>query len=300
MVKAIQLILLLLCISVVFAEAQSGEILRQNISQILEGKSATVGVAIWREDLQDTLSINGNRPLPMQSIYKFHLAMAVMYQIDQGKLSLDDQITIDKQLTKTYSHLWSPLRKQYPEGAEISLAEVITSTVAWSDNLGCDILFDLVGGPSAVQDFLHEVGVTELAVRHPEIQLQADWSHQYQNWTTARAANQVLKIFYENPNVLLSVESRSFLLNVLKGTQTGLQDIRGGLPKDAVVAHKTGYSGQNEEGLIAALNNIGIVFLPDGSYFYISVLVSDSSEGVEGSHKIIAEIAKAAWDHYQS
>jgi len=284
-----------------FSDAQSMAPLRLDIHKILEDKSATVGVAIWGSHQQDdTISVNGHYRLPMQSVYKFHLALYVMHQIDQGKLSLDDQITIDKQLTKTYSHLWSPLRKQYPDGAKISLEEVITSTVAWSDNLGCDILFDLVGGPSAVQAFLHKVGVTELAIRHPEIQLQADWSHQYQNWTTARAANQALRIFYENTNELLSPESHSFLLNVLKGTQTGLKDIRGGVPEEAVVAHKTGYSGQNDEGLIAALNNIGIVFLPDGSHFYISVLVSDSSEGVEGSHKIIAEIAKAAWDHYQS
>jgi beta-lactamase class A len=300
MEKVIRVIILLLCISIVFAEAQSLETLRQDIYQILEGKSATVGVAIWGENPHDTLSINGKLRLPMQSVFKLHLAMAIMYQVDQGKLSLNDTITISKEQVNTYEWLWSPLRENYPEGAEVTLAEIIFNTVAWSDNLGCDLLFELAGGPEVVQSFFHESGIRDIAIVDTEIVMQVDWKRQYDNWTTASAANQVLRMFYENTDSLLSPESHSFLLDVLKSTQTGLQDLRGGLPKDAVVAHKTGYSGQNDEGLIRALNNIGIVFLPDGSYFYISVLVSDSSEGVEGSHEIISEIANAAWDYYQS
>ena len=290
--------LLLLAAAVEHLKAQSLESMRPDIHKILEGKQATVGVAIWGSYPKDTLSLNGDLHLPMQSVFKFHLALAAMHQVDQGKLSLNDKIMIDQERIARYSHLWSPLREKYPGGAEVSLSEIITNTVAWSDNVGCDLLFELVGGPHVVQSYLHGIGVKDIAVIHKEIEMQALWERQYANWTTARAANQVLRIFYENKDDLLSPESHHFLLEVLKGTKTGLKDIRAFLPGDAVVAHKTGHSGKNEDGLTGALNNIGIVFLPDGAHFYISVLVSDAKESEESCHRIIADIAKTAWDHY--
>jgi beta-lactamase class A/beta-lactamase class A VEB len=291
-------ILLVLLFASGLSRAQSLEPIRQNIDKILEGKQATVGVAIWGSNAEDTLSLNGDLHLPMQSVFKFHLALVAMHQVDQGKLSLDDKITIDQERIALYSHLWSPLREKYPDGAEVSLSEIITNTVAWSDNVGCDLLFELVGGPHVVQSYLHGIGVKDIAVVHKEIEMQALWDRQYANWTTARAANQVLRIFFENKDDLLSPESHHFLLEVLKGTKTGLKDIRAFLPEDAVVAHKTGHSGKNDEGLTGALNNIGIVFLPNGAHFYISVLVSDATESEESCHRIIADIAKTAWDYY--
>ena len=190
--------------------------------------------------------------------------------------------------------------KKYPNRAEVPLAEMLRYTVALSDNLGCDLLFRLVGGTEAVASYLHNIGIKDIAIVHTEIVMQAEWENQYDNWTTAKAANQVLQLFFENNRALLSTESYNFLLDVLKGTKTGKKSIRGLLPEETVVAHKTGHSGKNEDGLTGALNDIGIVFLPDNSYFYLSILVSDSKESDETNQKIIAEIAKLCWDHFKN
>lgn len=283
-----------------FSNAQTIENLREKINQVLEDKSATVGVAIRGVDPVDVVSINGDKHLPMQSVFKYHLALAILHQVDQGKFNLDKSIAIGKKMMDLYSHLWSPLRKKYPKGVALSLAEVIRYTVAWSDNLGCDLLFKLAGGTKVVESYIHKIGIKDIAIVHPEIIMQSEWQRQYENWTTANAANQFLKRFFENTENLLSTESYDFLLEVLKGTQTGKKSIRGLLPKETVLAHKTGYSGKNDEGITAALNDIGIVFLPDNSYFYLSVLVSDSAESDETNQRIIAEIAKLAWDYFKN
>jgi len=298
MIKRTILLILFLSSIFSFSNAQSIETLRLKINKVLQDKSATVGVAIKGNKPEDTLSINGNKYLPMQSVFKFHLALAVLHQVDQDKISLDDKISIDKKTIDKYSHLWSPLRKKYPNGAEVSLAEILKYTLALSDNLGCDLLFDLLGGTEVVQTYLHKLGIKDIAIVHPEIVMQAEWDRQYENWTTANAANQVLQLFFENDNSLLSTDSYNFLLEILKGTRTGKKSIKGLLPKNAVVAHKTGNSGRNEKGLTGALNDIGIIFLPDGSYFYLSVLVTDSMEDSETNQKIIAEIAKLSWDYF--
>lgn len=296
--RVIPLISLLALLIFDSAKAQSIETLKQKIDKILKDKSATVGVAIRGINPQDTISINGDRHLPMQSVYKYHLALTVLHQVDQGKLSLEKVISLDKALMESYKHLWSPLRKKYPNGGEVTLADILKNTVAWSDNVGCDVLFKLIGGTNVVESYLHKIGVKDIAIVHTEIVMQAKWENQYENWTTAKAANQSLKLFFENADNLLSSESYNFLLNILKGTKTGQKSIRGLLPKQAVIAHKTGHSGKNDNGLTGALNDIGIIFLPDDSYFYLSILVSDSKESNETNQKIIAEIAKLTWDYF--
>ena len=75
--------------------------------------------------------------------------------------------------------------------------------------------------------------------------------------------------------------------------------IKGQLPEGTIVAHKTGSSDTNEEGIIGAANDIGIVTLPNGRHFAISVFVTNSKENDETNEKIISDIAKAAWDYFQ-
>ena len=84
----------------------------------------------------------------------------------------------------------------------------------------------------------------------------------------------------------------------MKETETGQNRLKGLLPKGTMVAHKTGSSGVNKEGLTAAVNDIGIVFLPNGQQYFISVFVTKSTENTETNEKIIADISKIIWDYY--
>ena len=65
----------------------------------------------------------------------------------------------------------------------------------------------------------------------------------------------------------------------------------------AVVAHKTGTSA-TQNGVTAATNDAGIVTLPNGKHYAISVFVSDSKEDEATNEKIIADISKKVWDYF--
>ena len=84
----------------------------------------------------------------------------------------------------------------------------------------------------------------------------------------------------------------------MRETETGKKRLKGQLPENTIVAHKTGSSGVNKEGLTAAVNDIGIVFLPNGQHYFISVFVTNSKENSDVNEKIIADISKATWDHF--
>ncbi len=275
--------------------AQKGS-LKQKIEQIIQSKRADVGVAIYGFEKNDTLSINGNTHFPMQSVYKLHLAFAVLNSVDKGKLKLNQKIWVSK--SDLLHDTWSPLREKYPNGnIELPLKEILTYTVSQSDNVGCDLLFRLIGGTSEVNRYIHSIGIQNIAIMATEQEMSRDWNVQFTNWTTPIASLQLLKMVDEHK--ILSKDSHAFLWETLLGTTTGNKRLRGDLPEETPVAHKTGSSGKNENGISAAVNDIGIICLPNGKHFAISVFVSNSLEEDQVNEKIIAEIAKIAWDYYQ-
>ncbi|MEO9473876.1 MAG: class A beta-lactamase, partial [Cyclobacteriaceae bacterium] len=243
-------------------------------------------------------SINGDTRLPMQSIFKYHLALAVLHQIDQGEFSLEQVISLDKELMDSYKHLWSLLRKRYPEGGDVSLREILTLTVANSDNVGCDVLYKLIGGPAVVENYMHQMGIADIAIKYNELTMQTVWEYQYENWTTAKATNTTLMTFFENSHQQLTKKSYDFLWGTMKQSWHPKVSMKSFLPENTIIAHKTGHSGKNDKGITAAQNDIGIIFLPDGTYFYLSVLVSDSKEEANVNKKIIADITKLCWDYF--
>ena len=255
-----------------------------------------MGVAIYGLGNGDTLTLNGNKHYPMQSVFKFHIALAVLSRIDKGGFSFDQKIEIAKK--DLLPGLYSPIRDKYPNGATLMVSEIMEYAVSKSDNVGCDVLLRLLGGPAVVDGFFARNNFKDISIKINEEVMQNNWDMQFQNWTTPKTANEVLAAFYHNKKNLLSAKSHGFIWKVMKETETGKEKLKGQLPKGTVVAHKTGWSGVNKEGITAASNDIGIVFLPNGQHFFISVFVAGSKEDTATNEKIIADIAKAAWDYF--
>ena len=294
--KKFHLVTLLFLFIAYQASAQTIDSLREKIQQIVSTKNAMVGVSIIGNGGMDTLALNGEKHYPLQSVFKFHIALVVLSQIDKGKFTLDKKIKILKK--DLLPDLYSPIRDDYPNGATLSISKILAYTVSASDNVGCEVLLRLIGGPKVVEDYFIKNNFKDVSIKTNEEVQQANWDLQFQNWTTPIAANETLLQFYNNKKKLLSKKSHDFIWKLMKETETGENRLKGKLPKGTIVAHKTGSSGANKEGLTAAVNDIGIVFLPNGKHFFISVFVTNSKENAETNEKIIADIAKATWDYF--
>lgn len=271
------------------------DFLRKKIERIIFEKKADVGVSILGLEDSDTLTVHGSRHYPMQSVYKFHLALAILHQVDKGVLSLSQKIFIKKSDLLPDTH--SPLRDDHPQGNfNISLEEILRYTVSMSDNNGCDILFRLLGGTSIVNKYVHSLGVKDVSIAATEEEMHKEWNVQFTNWTTPSAATQ-LAALYHNQNILTK-ESKDLLFKIMVETPTGPNRIKGLLPANTIVAHKTGTSDTNEEGVTAAINDLGIIVLPNGKHIIIMVMVCNTTENKETNERIIAEISKAAYDYF--
>lgn len=288
-------VIIVISIFLCCSNLSSQEKLRKRITEIISFKKAVTGVAIIDLSNDNTLGINANTHFPMQSVYKFHLALTVLDLVDKKKLSLDQPIFISK--NDLHPDMWSPLRDDFPKGdTALALSEILKYTVSKSDNNGCDILFKLIGGPSTVNGYIHSLGINDVSIVANEETMHKDWNVQFTNWTTPLSAAMLLKSYHDQLH--LSKTSSHFLWYAMVDATTGNNKIKGQLPKDALVAHKSGLSAKNEKGITGASNDIALVSLPDGRQFAIAVFVSNSSESEETNEKIIADISKAAWDYF--
>lgn len=270
--------------------------LQSNIEQVITRKKATVSVGIYDIGSRQSLYINGDKYAPMQSVYKFHVALAVLSEVDKGRFRLTQKMRIRK--SDLVPDLYSPIGEAYPNGVELPLSEIIRYMVAESDGSACDYLFRLLGGPKQVDAFIHRLGVRDVAIRATEETMQAkgNWDVQYTNRTTQKAMISLLKLFYDKK--ILAPASHKFLWDVMVSTITGPDRLKKRLPAGTVVAHKTGTSGTNKDGMMGAVNDAGFITLPNGKHFIISVFVTNSTEGAEANERIIADIAKLAYDHF--
>jgi beta-lactamase class A len=83
----------------------------------------------------------------------------------------------------------------------------------------------------------------------------------------------------------------------MQESQTGRNRIRNLLPEGTTVADKTGTSW-TRNGRTAATNDIGLITLPDGRHLALAIFVADSTAPDAIREKVIARIARAAWDQW--
>ena len=268
------------------------EELRNRVAQIAATSKGRVGFAVLFLESKATASLNPRDRFPMQSVYKLPIGMAVMQQVDSGKIRLDQKVSVTKDdYIGPDAH--SPIRDRYPNGTELTVSDLMGWMLKESDGTASDVLMRLAGGPSAIQAFLTEQKITDMIVLDTEKSLSENHSLQFRNYSTPEAAVALLSALHERKG--LSESSQAFLLKLMTESTPGAKRLKGLLPAGATVAHKTGTSG-TDKGITAATNDIGIVTMPDGRHFAIAVFLADASGTIAEREEVIAKIARATWD----
>lgn len=289
-------IIFLLCLSLFSVQlfAQNINELRKELIEIISTKNATIGISIKGIEDKDTLSINGNLNAPLMSVFKFHIALATLNLVDQGKLTLTQKFFIKKE--DLHEDTWSPMRDEFPNGnMYLTLDQLLRYTVSHSDNNGCDILLALIGGTKTVQKFIGKQGIKDFVIKVNEQDMRT-WENLYVNTTTPLATTKLLEKFYKGQ--VLKKESTKYLYQIMVECSRGITWMKAGLPEGTELAHRTGISGTNESNLRVAMNDVGIIKLPNGKHFIISVFLKNITETKENTEKIIADITKATWNYY--
>ena len=97
---------------------------------------------------------------------------------------------------------------------------------------------------------------------------------------------------------LLTSASTEALIRHMTRTETGIDKLHAGLPQHIVMAHKTGSSDRTPQGIKIADNDIGIVFLPDGRSYIITVFIADSGLDDKANAALTAEISRIVYEAF--
>jgi beta-lactamase class A len=262
------------------------------IEAIAQEARGRVGVTAMIVETGQRLSFKGAERFPMQSVYKFPIAMAALADVDQGRLQLDENVPVSKS-DLVPQRMFSRIRDEHPEGVEVTLRELLRYALVESDGTASDVLMRLAGGPARVESYVRELGIDGVAIATTEAAMARGREAQYRNWSTPDAMVDLLAAFQRGRG--LSASSRTLMLQWMTEATTGPARIKGLLPPGTVVAHKTGTSG-TEHGFTPATNDVGLITLTDGRHLAIAVFVSDSTADTPTREGVIAKISRAAWD----
>ncbi len=306
------------------APAATAAKLESAFALLAKQTDGTVGVAVQRIGGGPVYTLNAGQTFPMASTFKIAVAGAVLNRIDKGELKLDTMVTVDPAVWVQSAGITEQMK--HP-GVALSVHNLLELMLTRSDNTATDVMVTQAGGPAAVTAWLRKVGVTSgqrvdadtarLIYRALDITpgpgsfkdnieraFAADpskrdmdqkrtpnipFNNDPRDASTPEAMVQLLAVIQSGK--ALSASSTKVLIEIMERCITGEKRLKGLLPQGTVVAHKTGT-------LMSIANDVGIVTMPDGSKFAIAAFVKSDTKGIDTQERVIAEVARTAYDHY--
>ena len=303
--------------------------LRQQLTGLGRNFDGKVGMAVVSLNDGWEIDWNANTLFPQQSCSKLWVAITAMDAVDRGKVSLDQPVTLTP-ADLTLFH--QPIREKVLATGSYTttLGSLLFQAITESDNTANDKLMRAVGGAPAVRAMIARKGLGSIRFYNGERALQSKtagmpWKQSYSLGSAfwdARAALPVktrtaaFKRYLASPydgasphaiadalaalkkGELLQPASSEKLLSIMGQTRTGGMRVKAALAPGWDWNHKTG-TGQELQGRIAGLNDIGLLTAPDGSVYAMAIMVvANKSDG--SAQEIMRAVTKAVIAWHQS
>lgn len=323
----IRLVGALVCLLASPAAAQKPDLgpLESQLHRITASTRGRVGVAIIHIESGSVIDIRGNEWFPMASVVKLPIAIEVLSQVSERKLQLDRQVAISASDVRPCC----TIEQRHPNGGiSRSVVELLALAMIESDNTAADALLSLAGGPALVQRRMRALGFSYINVNRSEGQLLLDMAGVThapppREWTVALQRRLVAEVdrvaldkgreqYLLDPrdtatpldiarllarlhlyNLLPKTET-DLLVGLMTETRTGARRIKGRLPPETQVAHKTGTTA-------IVINDAGIVTLPAdskiGGHLAIAVFVAGGSS-IRAMERAVANLSAAAYEFF--
>ena len=259
--------------------------LSARLKAIGERAGGEFGAAVIHVESGRGAEAGGAKPLALYSVFKLPLAVAVLKDVEEGRLSLEQKVRVEpadvSPGVKANTELWS-------KTVERTLREMLELSLVRSDNTSSDQMLKLVGGPAAVNIRMRALGLEGIDVRSSVREFLARGGRQ--NTGTATDLARLLALLQKGE--ALGAEQTALLLELLGRAQTGERRLRAGVPAGTPVAEKTGTGAPG-----TSTNDVGLVTLPgDAGHLAVAVLVSGSKLSHAEQEKAIADVARAAYE----
>jgi beta-lactamase class A len=273
--------------------------------------------------------VNADSLIPLMSVVKLPVAIVVLDGVDHGQWSLDTLITL--LAGDMHPHGW--VGDRYPRGGgPVSLQRLLVAMLTRSDNSSADALMRLVGGPPAVTRWLEQHEIRDFRVDRTERGLGNDWYGLAPGADTMGSAEDIRELRSRVPDAvhdsaaqamlrdprdtgsaeacvhlverlwrgdLLSAAMTDTLKSILFRCRTAPHRLPALLPKGTPVARKTGTGGM-WRGVTVAINDVGVMRLPNGDEVAIAVLVGEPRGPIRRAETLVARVARTVFDAWSA
>lgn len=232
-------------------------------------KQLAPGVLLVDLDSRAFVDVNASQAFPSASTIKFPILVAFFQDVDAGKIQLDEQLVMRKELVATESGDM----QESPAGTKFSALETATKMIVISDNTATNMLIDRLGGMPALSARFQSWGMasTQLRAVLPDVQ-----------GTNTTSAKDLASLFGQvQSGKLISIRSRDRLLEIMRRTENDTMLVKG-LGQGASIAHKTGSIG-------TLVGDIGLIDTPSGKRYLAAVLVQrprDDDRAIESIRQV--------------
>jgi beta-lactamase class A len=262
------------------------------IAQIADGSNGRIGVAAIDLSTGQEVAILGDQPFPMASTSKVAIAATYLEGVDRGRWSLTSEFPLMIPVaSRPFSSTVAPVRP----GQYMSARELIEQMITRSNNAATDALLAAVGGPAVVNDWARRAGIANFNLTRDIATLVRDDGEinpaaqiDIRDSATPRDMVKLLSGLYQGK--WLSASSRDVVIGAMERCRTGTGRIRGQMPGDVRVAHKTGT-------LSNTASDIGIITGPDGRSIAVAIYVTGQGGKANRDAKI-ATLARVIYDGY--
>jgi len=241
-----------------------------------------IGLVIRDLDSGWTFQVNPDKLFPAASMVKVPIMAACLKAAEEGRLSLRDDLTLKRSDKATGSGV---LRRK-ATGSAYTIEQLVELMVTQSDNTAANMLIDLLGFDYLNQTF-REMGLERTNLSRKMMDFRSR-DKGIENYTSAREMADILEMIYRKGCVDSSVSEKS--LGFLKSQKVN-DRIPKLLPKDTIVAHKTGL-----ERMVC--HDAGIVFTDNGN-FLISAFTRSTS-GSSTAKRFISSVSSLVYTVYKT
>ena len=217
---------------------------------------------------------------PMCSTFKTLLVAAVLGRVDHGKEHLQRGIAYGESDLLHYA----PVTRKNVRRGRLSVGELCSATLEWSDNTAANLLLASIGGPSAVTAFARLIGDTQTRLDRTEPALNTALPGDPRDTTTPRAMTENWRALLLG--TALSPHSRSVLLAGLLACKTGTARLRAGIPVAWREGDKTG-TGDN-----GTSNDLAILLPPKRAPILVAAYLTGSTLDGDARDAALAQVGR--------
>lgn len=254
------------------------------ITRLEHSLGGRIGVAAIDTGSGRRIAHRSGERFAMCSTFKWLLAAAILARTESGSLALESRISFTAKDLPAHS----PVTHAFLAAGGMTVAQLCAAAVEESDNGAANLLLRQIGGPGAITNYARSIGDTVTRLDRLEPALNENRPGDPRDTTTPDAC--VADMGAVLSGSALSPGSRDQLAAWMKNCRTGLDRLRAGLPPDWTVADKTGTG--TGSGRTSAVNDIAVVWPPDGPPILIASYISGSAQPVSRQNAAHAQIAR--------